>query len=344
MSKERTMKPVVSRASRVLLTLLAAGFTLISAYNGFTFYKVLFGLSMSVLITSTFEVARLSCLFSFMGKGKKIGALGTATYIVVALVCAFAAINSFTYEIIKRDRAGQGQYREQIQRIKQAYSKKIEEKITASDRDITYLENKVAKYPESGYWKRRLSQSVTNRGELVTRRDTFLATQPENPGQWVAEKSAILGLELEKPSSESEDMVSVTQALRELWGLKKTTAQKIMGIVVTLTVEFSILLLSFLSHVSLPKKKPQSVAGVKKFGKKSRSVAKSREMSPGVVSVANKTDIDEKPLKKFVDANREHFEKTGKLLPMKKLNKNLRPIRKIVIKFNQENLKELFEK
>ena len=149
---------------------------------------------------------------------------------------------------------------------------------------------------------------------------------------------------MEKPSSDSEDMISVTQALKELWGLEKATAQKIMGIVVTLTVELSIILLSFLAHASRPKEKPRSVAGVAsvaKAGKKSHGVAKSQEMSPSVVSVA---DIDEESMEKFLDANREHFEQKGKLLPMKKLNKNLRPIRKIVMSFTQENLKEMFAK
>ncbi|NIO81057.1 MAG: hypothetical protein GTN53_10645 [Candidatus Aminicenantes bacterium] len=84
-----------------------------------------------------------------------------------------------------------------------------------------------------------------------------------------------------------------------------------------------------------------NVASVAKAGKKSPGVAKSQEMSPGVVSV---TDIDEESMEKFLEANREHFEQTGKLLPMKKLNKNLRPIRKVVMSFTQENLKELFAK
>ncbi len=108
------------------LTLLAAGFTLISAYNGFTFYKVLFGLSMAVLITVTFEITRLACLFSFVRTGKKIGTLAAATYMIGASVCAFAAINSFTYDVILRDRASQGQYREQIHMIKKAHSRKID--------------------------------------------------------------------------------------------------------------------------------------------------------------------------------------------------------------------------
>ena len=39
-------------------------------------------------------------------------------------------------------------------------------------------------------------------------------------------------------------------------------------------------------------------------------------------------DIDEELLKKFIEANSEHFKKTGELLPMRKLTVNLRPVRK----------------
>ena len=63
-----------------------------------------------------------------------------------------------------------------------------------------------------------------NRDKLITQRDEFLNTIPENPEQWIKAKSAILGLELENPSRDSEDMISVTQALKELWGLEKATA------------------------------------------------------------------------------------------------------------------------
>jgi hypothetical protein len=359
MSKEGIMKPGISRSSRVTLTLLAAGFTLISAYNGFTFYKVLFGLSMAVLITVTFEITRLACLFSFVRTGKRIGTLAAATYMIVASVCAFAAINSFTYDVILRDRASQTQYREQIHMIKKAYSRKIEEKITALDRDIRYIEKMMAKYHGRLYWERRLSQTVMNRDKLITQRDEFLNAIPENPEQWIKAKSAMLGLELENPSLDSEEMISVTQALKELWGLEKATAQKIMGIVVTITVELSILLLSFLANAG---KKSRSVIDVTKSREPSRitqGVTKNKKNHGSPGSQGNVTqkittrdellnmvtpDIDEITLEKFLTANRIHFDQTGELLPMRKLSMNLRPVRKIFEGFDRESLEKLFEK
>ncbi len=249
----------LSSGSRIALTILAAGFTLISAWNGFTFYKVLFGISMAILISSTFEVTRLACLFSFMRTGKRITTLAAATYLIVASVCAFAAINSFTYEVIKREQSGRDQYRGQIHNIKQAYSQSVAEKITQVAREITHVQKVLASYPDSATWKRRLATAVAERGQLVAQRDKFLNEEPDNPQQWIKANSALLGMKLEEQSRDRQEMNAVTRALKELWGLEKATAQKIMGIIITVTVELSILLLSFLAVVA---DRSRSVAGV----------------------------------------------------------------------------------
>ena len=349
-------KPQISQVSRAVLSLLVVGFSIISILNVYKFLVVLFGLSMAILISSTLEITRLACLYTFLSSKKGIRSLAVATYVIVVMVILFGNINSFTYEIIKRDRASQGQYREQIHTIKQNYSRKIDEKITALDRDITYIEKMVAKYHGRLYWKRRLSQTVMNRDKFITQRDEFLNAIPENIEQWIKAKSAMLGLELDNPLRDSEDMISVTQALKELWGLKKATAQKIMGIVVTITVEFSILLLSFLANSG---KRSRSVIDVTKSREPSRitqGVTKGKKNHGSVINVTKKIttredllnmvtpDIDEVTLEKFVESNSEHFEKTGALLPMRKLSMNLRPVRKIFEGFDRESLEKLFEK
>jgi energy-coupling factor transporter transmembrane protein EcfT len=342
----------ISQVSRAVLSLLVVGFSIISILNVYKFLVVLFGLPMAILISSTLEITRLACLYTFLSSKKGIRSLAVAIYMIVVMVILFGNINSFTYEIIKRDRASQGQYRDQIHLIKQAHSRKIEEKITALERDVTYIEKMMAKYHGRLYWERRLSQTVMNRDKLITQRDEFLNTIPENPAQWIKSNSAMLGLELDNPSRDSEDMISVTQALKELWGLEKATAQKIMGIVITITVELSILLLSFLANAG---KKSRSVIDMTK----SRGVIKGRKNhgSPGSQGNVKKKittredllnmitpDIDEITLEKFLAANRIHFDQTGELLPMRKLSMNLRPVRKIFEGFDRESLEKLFEK
>ncbi|MGD2092367.1 MAG: hypothetical protein PVH61_39735 [Candidatus Aminicenantes bacterium] len=360
----------ISRASRVMLSILAAGFTLISAWNGFTFYKVLFGMSMAVLITATFEVARITCLFSFIRAGKKIGVLGIVTYIIVAGVCAFAAINSFCYEVILRDQAGRDQYRDQIHRIKQEYSRSVAEKITVVAKEIAHVEKILSSYPKSATWKRRLATAVAKRDRLVADRDKFLDQEPENPEHWIKANSALLGMKLEGKSRESEEMISVTKAIKELWGLEKSAAQKIMGIIITLTVELCIILLSFLTGVvDKPRRadevagvdgvagKPQDVAAVANVAEEPRDVAVKKKKS-GSVAKAKVTgkatddrneetatpDFDEESLEKFVAEYREHFARTGKLPPLRILSRKQRKVRKVLETFSHEDLEKIFGK
>lgn len=327
MTLDKNSKDPVSKGKRAIFALLALGFTLISTWNGFNFYRVIFGLSMAVLISSVFEITRFACLFRFMNTGKNVGFLSIVLYIIVASVCAFASINSFTQEIIHRNRIRESEQRNQIHIIKKAYLEREKERFNTLDRDIRYLENKVAKYPDRDYWKRRLSQIKTNRDAFVKERDSFININPENPEQWISEKSALLGLKLEKPSGESEEMTSVIQALRELWGFEKITAQKIMGIVVTLTVELSILLLAFLASVKV----------------RSWSVTKKITNRKELLKILH-NNFEEKHVKKFLSLSRDHLSRKGKLPPMRKLSMNLRPIRIFLQDSDNEKLKELFRK
>lgn len=349
-------KSGLSRAPRVMLTFLAGGFTLISAYNGFTFYKVLFGMSMAILISVTFEVGRFACLFSFARAGKKIGMLGVLTYIVVAGVCAFAAINSFTFEVILGERAGRDQYRDQVHRIKQAYTRSVAEKITHVAKEITHVEKILSSYPKSATWKRRLATVVAKRDRLVADRDKFLNQEPENMEQWIKANSALLGLKLERKSRKSEEMISVTKALEELWGLDKGAAKKIMAIVVTATVELSIILLFFLAGVVDKPQKADEEAGMANVanvveeprdmaGKKEEScrVAEKEESATDTENKKIATfNVDEEVLEKFVAEYKEHFDSAGKLPPLRILSRKQRKVRKVLETLNHDDLEKLF--
>lgn len=348
-------KSGLSRAPRVMLTFLAAGFTLISAYNGFTFYKVLFGMSMAILISVTFEVGRFACLFSFTRAGKKIGMLGILTYIVVAGVCAFAAINSFTYEVILGERAGRDQYRDHVHRIKQAYTRGVAEKITHVAKEITHVEKILSSYPKSATWKRRLATVVAKRDRLVADRDKFLNHEPENMEQWIKANSALLGLKLERKSRKSEEMISVTKALEELWGFDKGTAKKIMAIVVTATVELSIILLFFLAGVVDKPQRADEEAGMANVVEEPRNMAGKKEKSGCVAEreesatdTENKNsatfNVDEEILEKFVAEYREHFGSAGKLPPLRILSRKQRKVRKVLETLSHDDLEKLFNK
>jgi hypothetical protein len=314
--------------SRVLFTGLALGFTLISVYSQFKFYRILFSLQMAVLISSVFEITRVACLFKFQNTrgGKTTGILTVVIYTVVASVCAFGSINSFTAEIIQKSRNNDTEIQAQVHKIKQEYSRKIEGKLAEIEKEIRHIDDKMAKYPGRLYWERKLSQAVTRRDRLITERDGFLNHEPENPRIWIKAKSAMLGMKMERISRDSNDMSSVTQALGMLWGLEKEKTQVIMGIVITLTVECAILLLAYLGRAE----------------RKSRGVTEKTTDKESVTKSVTSA-IDEKLFQKFIEANREYFENTGELLPMRKISVNLRPVRKAVEGMDKTGLKRLFE-
>lgn len=320
---------------RTVFTILAVGFTLISVYSQFKFYRVLFGIQTAALISIVLETTRIASLFKFLHtrSNKVAGALTIAAYILTASISAWGAINSFTTEVIMRERQSGFEETMQIQRIKTAYSKKIDGKLSVIEKQISRLQTATAKYPTSRYWQNRMSQAVTQRHKIITQRQNFLNEQPkrEEIEKWIQANAAKLGLKIEEPSQEEESLKSVTLALYELWGIEAGTAKKILGIVITMTVEAGILLLAFLGSVD----RKNEVTGV------TEAVTEFVTVTDGVTKTVT-SHPDNEQVVKFIEANRDHFKKKGKLLPMRKLTVNLRPVRKTFEGFDREELEKMF--
>jgi len=109
--------------------------------------------------------------------------------------------------------------------------------------------------------------------------------------------------------------------------LSDVSTKKIIGIVVTITIELCILLFAILAT---EKRKQGNV--VQKITEKKNLL----EML--------QADFGERPLKKFLKQVKNHYERTGKLLPLQKLTPNTRPIMKYLNAVDRESLEELLEK
>ncbi len=304
---------------------------------------VLFGLSMGILISSTIEVTRLSCLFIFVRKGKGVKALAVVTYILVAGVSFWCNVNAFTYEVIKREVAGRDHYRPQVHKIKQEYCRKVAEKVTSVAKEIKKIEQVLSSYPKSATWKRRLATAVARRNHLVADRDAFLKEEPENPEQWIRVNSAFLGMELPVKSRESEDMEAVTKTLKGLWGLNKAEAQQLMSVVITSLVELAILLISFIAGAVDKSHNVAEVAQKPQQATRPHITKKVAKTATGGCKVAT-PDIDEKSLERFVTAYKQYWEQTGELPQTKKLSRKFREVRKSLAGMSREELEKLFEK
>lgn len=333
---------MISVASRLLLSLLVIGFSLISIINVCKFMIVLFGLSMGILISSTIEVTRLSCLFIFVRKGKGIKALAVVTYLVVAAVSSWCNINAFTYEVIKKEVAGHDHYRPQVHKIKQEYCRKVAEKVTGVANDIKRIEKILSSYPNSATWKRRLATAVARRDSLVAKRDAFLKEEPENPEQWIRANSALLEIQLPDKFRDSEDMDAVTKTLKGLWGLEKAQAQQLMGIIITGLVELSILLISFIAGAVDRSKEVVQVAKKPGVAIGPPNPIQATEPATGGGKEAT-SEINEETLEKFVAAYREYWKENDELPQAKRLSRKFRKVRKALAGLPGEELKKLFE-
>lgn len=166
---------------------------------------------------------------------------------------------------------------------------------------------------------------TANHEKFVTERDKFLNEKPASPEDWIKVQSAVLGLEIEESSQKSEAIISVKIALKELWGLDEITAQKIMGIIITLVVEISIFILALLST------------------KGNKSTAALNELKINKARLAKIHAIfGEKPVKRFIKSSMVYFNKTGKLPPPNRLGRDLRRIKLYLEDFDRDCLKELF--
>ena len=305
--------------NKYVFGILAIGFTAISVWNGFHFYNILFGISLALLISIVFEVARLSCLFSLVHRKGKFSFFTALIYILVAGLCVFASINSFSTDVAYQNKINQKKFESQVHNIKKLYSEKVDKQLSGLDRDINYLENQVAKYQKSDYWEVRLSQIINNRDELVTERDRFLNETPEDYEKWVKTNSALMGVKFKILKSRNEKIESVNYVLKDLWGFDKNTGRNFIGIALTIVIELSILLLSFLSANPDPKEYTEKISEVilEKF--------------------------DRNKVQKFIELNRACFSENGRLLPQNKLSASLRPIRDHLSSYNNRELGEIFK-
>lgn len=313
------------RSHKITFSVLAIGFTLLSAWNGMDFYRMMFGMYLSITITSVFETSRLVCLFRMVRSGKLKELLSVPLYVVIALVCAFASINSFNARIIQQNMVEEKELDAQVQEIKKAFAAQIKEELAPVSRDITWSENQISKAQQNDYWKRRREQFLTNRDEIIRSRDLFLGEDPEDKERWIKANSARLGIDTKALTQETDEIRSVRLALKDMWGLTKLTSQKLVGVIVTFVIELSIILMAFLSD-----RDPRHA------GRKINRAAKRKTIS--------KARSPEDRIEKFVANYRDYFRNNGTLPPLRKISPSLRPIRRQIENLEREELRKLFEK
>lgn len=239
---------------KILLMTLLIGLTLISLMAGFNFYQTLFGLSTAIICSIVFESLRLGCLWGIALPGWSSKGVALPLYVIVAGSCSFAAITQFHAEIIEQYARERKPYEQEITRriaeIKKAYAKQVNVKIADLENRINICDRKLALNPKSGYWNNRLDQLKDQYAIAIAVRDSFLLDIPvEKVDQWIDAQAANLGLDFQSFSIESQNSISITTAIQELWGLSTVDAKKIVSVIIVTTTEAGIVMLSIvLAH------------------------------------------------------------------------------------------------
>ncbi|KAA3656668.1 MAG: hypothetical protein DWQ10_14890 [Calditrichaeota bacterium] len=237
-------------SKKILLMTLLIGLTLISLMAGFNFYETLFGLSTAIICSIVFESLRLGCLWGIALPGWSSKGVALPLYILVAGSCSFAAITQFHAEIIEQYAKERKPYEQETSRriaeIKKAYAEQVNVKIADLEDRMNICNRKLASNPKYSYWNNRLDQLKDQHANAIAARDSFLLYIPvEKVDQWIAAQAANLGLDFQSISIGSQNSVSITTAIQELWGLSTIDAKKIVSVIIVTTTEAGIVMLSF---------------------------------------------------------------------------------------------------
>lgn len=294
--QQMTKQQYIFVAMSILLSLL-------SLQAGFAFYEAIYGMTVAILASFTFETLRLATLFAWLrGHGRW---LSFSLYVAVAGVCAFAAVASFHSSIIENyEKAIAAELERQhveVDKIKSAYAVERRNRLDEISKQIEICERRVAQYPELGYWPRRLEQANATLIRTSAIYDSLLTYKPPDIEVWIAKESAKFGIARESEAQHGKAW-STTKAIRDLWGLDEIEAKKAAAIIIVLGIEFGILILSLLARPAKAAPLNGKYASLfREFGRE---------------------DVIE-----FLNDARSHFEKTGKLPPASALSRKQRMIR-----------------
>lgn len=293
--------------------------SLLSLQAGFAFYEAIYGMAVAILASFTFETLRLATLFAWLrGHGRW---LSFSLYVAVAGVCAFAAVASFHSSIIENyEKAMAADLQRQsaeVEKIKTAYAEERRIRLEEIAKQIDLCEKRMAQYPQSAYWPRRLEQATASLARASAIYDSLLAYKPGNLEEWITKESAKYSIPRES-SAEHGKAWSTTKAIRDLWGLDEIEAKKLAAVIIVLGIEFGILMLSILAR-------PAKAAPL------------NGKFAP-LIREFGREDVLE-----FLTEAKRHYENRGTLPPARALSRKQRAIRRMMIekKINMIELEDL---
>lgn len=299
---------------RNLFFTLSIALTFISLNAGFYFYSAMFGLTVAIVASFTFESLRIATIYGAIRKGKVNRAVGIILYTATACVCAFAAIASFHARIIENYRKDTMEttvrQKKEIEAIKLAQGSARQKMLEKIDSEYSRCMRQHAINPGSVYWARRLEQVKGEEKEVKASYDSILAFIPtENIEEWIEQESAKQHINRTEKVDSFGKSWATSEAVSQVWKLSGLTAKKVASIIIVLSVELGILMLALLAR------NPADEAGTETNGRLKPIIRK----------------FGEDAVYNFIAASRDHYSETGKLPMARDLSRRNREIRKHIV-------------
>ncbi|MCA9731893.1 MAG: hypothetical protein H6696_05600 [Deferribacteres bacterium] len=319
---------------KYILAIVVVGLTMISIDAGFSLYMSLLGIGMALLISIIFEIFRLVCLYALVNNQLLSRMFSVPLYVLIASVCALAAITSLHTKITSAENTIQYplemEQNRRIALIKQVYVQKATKQINEIDKKIDVCKRKLAWNEHAGYWQRRLEQLENEKRMILDVQDRFLKSTPLiERDKWIAEYAAKLNLTFKPLEQMDGGSSAVTSTIHQMWGITTLQAKKIVSSLVVLVTEIGIVVLSLIlkgnvvrrARVVVKKTEKQVIPNRKTTSKFQMSQSEYKELSG---------QFSEAEIVTFVAANNDVLQKHGRLPYARELSKRQREIRKSI--------------
>ena len=233
---------------------LSVMLSFVSVHAGFTFYEAFFGIVVAVLASFVFETLRLTSLYGFMKLYSMKRWFLFSLYLLSCFVCSFASVSSFHASVIREYENSVSDVlesqRKEVSVIKRAQAERMTKDLEGIEKDLNWCNVKLAKVPDSKYWKARRAQIEAKLSRTKSFYDSVLSYIPgQNAEEWIEREALKYEVERMDGKAQYGRAWAFAGAVEELWGLNEKDAKKVMGVFITAGVELGIFILALLSRV-----------------------------------------------------------------------------------------------
>ena len=228
---------------RAIMILLSV----VSLYQGWTFYNNIFGFTSGIILVCVFEATRFVSIWGIIKKKNLV--YSWSLYLIVAFICAGAALNSYVIEHQqekqKNIELNEHRNREikeiEVQekvRLASILSKKYDDSIDNERKLIDQCNILLTKYPSRrDYYDERIRQHGDEVTRLTLERDNIVEKlSPENLAVITGEM-----LSSEYVTRKKSITDTPSRKLSKFWGIDEDLSVIVIGLLLTLVVELGII-------------------------------------------------------------------------------------------------------